>query len=129
LSSKEIKPFLDYVNSIVYLYSQESHIKYDKLSNYWIQDYYPNQSHERHSHPMSTISGTYYIRANEFAGNLIFHDPNPHTNMTVFNTNNRNLALFGIKPKKGLLVLFPSWLEHESLPSPERRLYKNKFFI
>jgi hypothetical protein len=124
---KEIKPFLDYINSIVYIYSQESNIKYNKIGKFWIQDYLPNHSHGLHSHPMSTISGTYYIRANEFAGNLIFHNPNPHTNMTVSNTNNRNQSLFGVKPQKGLLVLFPSWLRHEILPSPKEDVIRTSF--
>jgi hypothetical protein len=120
VSDKEIKPFLDYINSIVYIYSQESNIKYCKLGNFWIQDYQTSHSHGLHCHPQSTISGTYYIRTNSHSGNLKFQNPNPHIDMEVPLNPQIQQTYYNIKPKKGLLVLFPSWLKHEILPSSNK---------
>jgi hypothetical protein len=127
ISDTEIKPFLDYINFIVHIYSQESNIRYHRLDNFWVQDYQPNHFHEPHLHPGSTISGTYYIRANTHAGKLLFHNPNPHSYMEIPLVKPSNNTKFSIKPQKGLLVLFPSWLQHEILPSPEKDVIRTSF--
>ena len=127
VSSKEILPFLDYLNSMVYIYSQESNIRYKKLLNFWIQNYQANQSHSLHCHSASTISGTYYIRANQYAGKLLFHNPNPHIDMEIPLKTTLSTTQFSIKPQKGLLVLFPSWLKHEILPSFNKDVIRTSF--
>ena len=127
ISLNEIKPFLDYLNLIVNLYSQESNIAYKKLEKFWIQDYQTSHSHGLHCHPLSTISGTYYIRANSYSGNLKFHNPNPYMDMEVPLNPNIQQTYYNIKPKKGLLVLFPSWLKHEILPSFNKDVIRTSF--
>lgn len=66
-------------------------------------------SHSPHSHPNELVSGVYYVRTPKDAGPIVFHDPRgplpPFDNMIT------------IRPKPGDVVLFPSWLMHQVLPT------------
>ena len=82
--------------------------------------------HELHSHPGSVISGVFYIRAAESSPPIVFKDPRPYYKFmyydTIFNDGRdpKSYSLFPeyvVKPKTGMLLLFPSWLEHEVLQS------------
>jgi uncharacterized protein (TIGR02466 family) len=95
-----------------------------KAFGYWTQDYVENSFHARHSHGLHGVSGTYYVRANESAGPIKFYNPNQlslyvnyqkdeKNNDDVFDDNYPSDKF--IKPEKGKLVLFPSFLEHEVL--------------
>ena len=69
----------------------------------------------RHIHGNNHISAAYYVKAPEKCGNIVFYDPR---SATVFNhpiikkPNKLNSDSHSIKPKEGLLVLFPSYLHH-----------------
>ena len=80
--------------------------------------------HELHSHPGSVISGVYYIRADESSPPIVFKDPRPYYKYMYYDTifeegrDPKSYSLFPeyvVKPKTGMLLLFPSWLEHEVL--------------
>ena len=75
--------------------------------------------HHAHIHPNSFYSGVIYLEIppGEFVdpGVLFFVDPRParlmqqadHNKFTVFTDRS-----YGFKPQTGLMLLFPSWLEH-----------------
>ena len=78
--------------------------------------------HELHSHPGSVVSGVFYIRATENSPPIIFKDPRSYYKYIHYTTifederDPKNYSLFPeyvVKPKSGMLLLFPSWLEHE----------------
>ena len=125
----EIQPFLDYIDKIVSKYSQESKLsKINRKPYYWIQDYKPHQFHSLHNHPLSNISGTYYIRANENAGELEFQNPNSNLiHTSILDGASSKPFSFKIKPQKGLLVLFPPWLMHGVPPSDEENCIRTSF--
>ena len=58
----------------------------------------------RHNHWPATLSGVYYIDVEENSSPIIFE-------------NN-----FSIKPKNGMLLLFPSIVNHEVPPSKGKRI-------
>ena len=88
--------------------------------SYWVQDYQKEEHHESHAHPGSFLSGVYYIRANENAGDIMFQNPNPHVYFTPYQNNSMvEHHTHRVKPHKGLLVLFPYWLFHQVIPSKE----------
>lgn len=66
-----------------------------------------------HVHEGSYLSGCFYLQIPAGSGNLFFRDPRPgvvHGLFKGFAANGyRDVSL---KPEDGLLVLFPSWLEH-----------------
>jgi uncharacterized protein (TIGR02466 family) len=78
-------------------------------------------SHPIHQHPNSFLSGAFYVDIPhcEYAGDLFFIDPRQAKNMQHGNfvkqscISDRN---WYIKPETGMLVLFPSWLEHGTQP-------------
>jgi len=74
-----------------------------KIEGYWSHVHLPLESTQRHNHNAmgrtDAISWVYYVKVPERAGDLVFHihdlvDP----------------AI--VKPKEGMLVLFPSYLDH-----------------
>jgi hypothetical protein len=86
---------------------------------YWTQDYKEGDIHGAHSHGVSGISGIYWVRANESAGGVKFFNPNPITEYVSVETPDNPYAwtYTVVKPEKGKMILFPSYLKHEVLPS------------
>jgi uncharacterized protein (TIGR02466 family) len=69
--------------------------------------------HQIHSHRNSFLSGVIYLEAPEKAGDIVFI--NPTIRGIVADTSNQNGVLCGawsIKPEVGMMLLFPSCLEH-----------------
>ena len=118
VSFEELSPFFNYINPIISDYSNQSNINRSNNIEYWMQDYSKNEFHSSHTHADTLISGVYYVRANNNAGNLKFTNPNPLFSVTDLKEGGKNETNFEIKPQKGLLVLFPGWLLHETMASP-----------
>jgi uncharacterized protein (TIGR02466 family) len=87
------------------------------LSCMWSNAHNNGSMHHFHQHPNSFISGVLYLQCPdcEEIGNLVFNDPRQAKNMQYADfkksscISNRTIW---VKPRTGLLVLFPSWLEH-----------------
>ena len=118
VSPEELSTFFYNIDPIISDYSNQSNINRSNNINYWVQDYSKNEFHSSHVHGDSLISGVYYVRANSNAGSLKFTNPNPLFSVTDLKENNKDEVNFEIKPQKGLLVLFPGWLLHETMASP-----------
>ena len=70
---------------------------------------------ERHHHQNSALSAAYYVCAPENCGNINFYDPRPapvYSHPYIKNYNSLNSKVNSIVPSDGLLVLFPSYLDH-----------------
>lgn len=84
------------------------------ITNSWINVQNMGSSLMRHSHPFSVISGALYLNADADSFPLEFYNPNPfvnHQNPVAINKyNNNSYTLDSVNT--GMLVLFPSWLEH-----------------
>lgn len=68
-----------------------------------------------HNHPNCLISGVYYVCVPKDSGDLILHDPRKQAWMLqpVYAARGPiNSNTSRVKPTEGMLVLFPSWLEH-----------------
>lgn len=124
LSPEEIPFFWEVVDGHVIHYSNKSLIIKSNKVESWIQDYYPKGGYNKHSHGHSLISGIYYVRTNENAGNLRFYDPNPYTTITSYSVPNPKICYYDITPQKGMLILFPGWLGHEALPSKDNNVIR-----
>lgn len=85
------------------------------LSNLWINIMEKGCQHSSHLHPLSTISGTFYLNTPRSSGDFVFEDPR----MSHFMGSAPRIAdsgedrLVKISPKAGELILFESWLRHE----------------
>ena len=74
------------------------------LLNFWVMEYEKGNHTVKHNHWPATLSGIYYIDVEENSSPIIFE-------------NN-----FAIKPKNGMLLLFPSIVNHEVPPTKGKRI-------
>lgn len=74
-----------------------------------------NHRHMFHVHPNSLLSGIIYVKAPLNCGNIVFSDPRPAARMMepdYFEMNDLNAGSIQMKPEKGKMIFWPSWLPH-----------------
>ena len=95
-----------------------------KLSSLWINIMPANVLHSAHIHPLSVISGTYYVRVPRGARGLRLEDPRLSSFMAtpprLRGASQRNQWFVEVPAKAGSVILFESWLRHEVLPNPSQ---------
>ena len=78
--------------------------------------------HGLHLHPLSTISGTYYVRTPRGCGGLKFEDPRLDRFMAApprrADARPEHRIWHTVPAETGNVVLFESWLRHEVPPNP-----------
>ena len=117
--------FPDLINEFVNArnrYHEITSFKTQDKINCWVQDYRDETGiHTRHHHGADGISGVYWVRANEQAGPLAFYNPNTIADYVEADdkTNPYRTMTAMYKPVKGKILLFPSYLNHEVLPSQD----------
>jgi uncharacterized protein (TIGR02466 family) len=87
------------------------------LNSMWSNMHLNGSKHHIHQHPNSFLSGVYYPYMPECKdpGNILFIDPRQAKNMFYADFTKHSCIssrTIYITPKTGLLLLFPSWLEH-----------------
>ncbi|MGZ3692968.1 MAG: TIGR02466 family protein [Bdellovibrionota bacterium] len=88
-----------------------------EMTNCWVNIMPANVYHGSHLHPLSVISGTYYVKVPRGASAIKFEDPR----FTAFmgappkkqNASRKNKTFVEVSPAAGSLILFESWLRHE----------------
>ena len=111
-------------------YSYQSTIKIDnKIINSWFNIQDEGSILKEHVHARSILSGSLFINVGENASKLYFHNPNPFVSYTVRiePSNTYTYEWYGFNPKKGDLIIFPSWLKHGS--NQDKNFYKNRTVI
>ena len=84
----------------------------------WINVNKKNDWNAIHSHGQYNLSGTYYVKVPKDSGNIVFKDPRPAAMTNNFMVNTFDKGEFRkVKTIEGLLILFPSYLEHFVEPS------------
>lgn len=87
------------------------------MTDCWVNVMPRGVAHSLHLHPLSVLSGTYYVRVPRGAPGLKFEDPRLERYMgapprkPTAATRNRNWIL--MPAASGGLLLFESWLRHE----------------
>ena len=123
ITPKEIYPLIQEVYKCQSYYNKETKLETpSQISDFWIQDYKSSHTHGRHNHGRDQYSVVYWVRANDKSGDLVFHTPNPYTYIWGKGgdpINPYSQTSISISPKKGVMVLFPSYLFHEVLKGKE----------
>ena len=91
-----------------------------KITNMWSIINEEGAFNQKHHHSNSDISAAYYVSAHDKCGDIVFYDPRParvYKNPIAKSPNKLNATINSIKPHNGLLVLFPSYLEHSVNPN------------
>jgi len=91
------------------------------MTDCWINIMPRSTAHSGHLHPLSTLSGTYYVVTPQGSPGLKFEDPRLERFMARPPRKPRaraaNKAWISVPARAGQLVLFESWLRHEVAPN------------
>ena len=91
-----------------------------KITNMWSIINEEGAFNQKHHHSNSDISAAYYVEAHDNCGDIVVYDPRParvYKHPISIEPKNLNATVNSIKPESGLLVLFPSYLEHSVNPN------------
>ena len=91
-----------------------------KITSMWSIINKKDSFNERHHHGNSALSAAYYVNADQQSGDIVFYDPRQSflfSHPEAAKLNNLNAQIKSISPKSGMLVLFPSYLDHSVHPS------------
>jgi len=95
------------------------------MTDCWVNIMPRRTAHSGHLHPLSTLSGTYYVETPSGSPGLKFEDPRLERFMAAPprkpRTSPANKAWITVPAKAGHLVLFESWLRHEVAPNSQAR--------
>jgi len=92
------------------------------MTDCWINVMPRGVVHGLHLHPLSTISGTYYVRTPRGTAGIKFEDPRLDRYMAApprrVDCRPEQRPWFTVAAEAGKVVLFESWLRHEVPPNP-----------
>ena len=95
------------------------------MTDCWVNIMGGGAVHGLHLHPLSTVSGVYYVAVPAGAAGLKFEDPRLERFMAAPPrapaARRANRPWVTLTARSGQLVLFESWLRHEVLPHRELR--------
>lgn len=87
------------------------------IDSMWVNVLAPGGAHSGHIHPLSVLSGTYYVSVPDGAGALKLEDPRLAMMMAAppqkarVRADNRRFVYAA--PSAGIVLLWESWLRHE----------------
>jgi uncharacterized protein (TIGR02466 family) len=92
------------------------------MTDCWVNIMPRQVVHSLHLHPLSTISGTYYVQTPRLSSGLKFEDPRLERFMAAppkrADARAEQRPWFVVPAQAGNVVLFESWLRHEVPPNP-----------
>jgi uncharacterized protein (TIGR02466 family) len=93
-----------------------------EMTDCWINILQRHGVHGLHLHPLSTLSGTYYVQVPRGSPGIKFEDPRLDRMMAApprkTDASQQNRPWITVPAVAGELVLFESWLRHEVVPNP-----------
>lgn len=91
------------------------------MTDCWVNIMPPGVVHSLHLHPLSTLSGTYYVSTPRGSPGLKFEDPRLDRFMAApprkADSSTANKHWIVMPATAGRLLLFESWLRHEVTPN------------
>jgi uncharacterized protein (TIGR02466 family) len=94
------------------------------MDSLWVNVLKPGAAHSGHVHPLSVLSGTYYVTTPPGAGALRLEDPRLGLMMAApprrADAADEQKRFVTLTPAEGALVLWESWLRHEVTPGQAR---------
>ncbi len=89
------------------------------VTNSWINIHKPKDWGQSHIHGNSILSGVYYLNTPSESGDISFNRPmtssmpfNSMFHMDWSEVNMQNCDNYKLTPSQGMIVIFPSWLQH-----------------
>lgn len=122
-TDERLKPLNLYIRNAAKRYFEDACVDY---SNFQLRLYYLfnkitlGGAHPLHTHPSNLLSGAFYLKIPENSPPIIFNDPRgyyKYINYPIKFGNPREKYKFFpeyvINPTEGMIVMWPSWLEHQ----------------
>src|SRR5271166_4203225 len=92
-----------------------------RMTDCWVNIMPPSSAHSLHLHPLSFVSGTYYVATPRGCPGLKFEDPRLDRFMAapprLPGARRANQSHATYPARAGSLILFESWLRHEVAPN------------
>jgi uncharacterized protein (TIGR02466 family) len=119
LDNMLLKGIRSRIQDAVNQYTQELGLEPAVITNSWFNKLSQGHRVERHRHECSVVSGALYLHADAGSVPLRLHNPINHLRMFehIAQTTRENEQWFEFPCVTGMLVIFPSWLEHDTLPN------------
>lgn len=96
-----------------------------KCNSLWVNIMPQGTAHSFHIHPLSVISGTYYVDVPRGSSGIQFEDPRHGFMMAApprkSNSPQEDKPHYTHKPVPGEVILFESWMRHQVPPNPAER--------
>ena len=86
-----------------------------QIDNYWVNFNKQGMFNKPHLHPNSIFTGVYYAKAEKNCGNIVIHnsaDKEFTLQSYTDKPNKFNMSNPAYEPIPGLVIIFPSWLQH-----------------
>ena len=120
-----LEPLTEYIKNASKKYFEDISIIPPDVSLYYLFNKITlGGEHSLHAHPQSILSGVFYLKIPENSPPIIFNDPRDHYKYIQYPTKFGNprdmyklLPEYVINPTEGMILLWPSWLEHQVPPS------------
>lgn len=111
-----LKNFKSRLTGYVNEFARELGLKEVRIANSWFNHLAKNQRVLLHRHELSVISGAFYPYADPGSVGLRLHNPTSGLRMNehIEESNFINQTWCDVECRTGLLILFPSWLEHST---------------
>ena len=113
----------------VYAYAKE--LRFDLqdrplvMSDFWLNIMPERTTHGLHLHPLSVISGTYYVQTPKGCSSIQFEDPRLGFFMAspprLPDDSGKQGTFVDYPAEAGRLVLFESWLRHQVAANPTKQ--------
>lgn len=111
------KHILTHVKNYIESLDYEIKVSDLSMSHCWVNVMPKGAQHTLHIHPLSVISGTYYLQIPKGCSAIKFEDPRLGFLMNTPNlkakSQFKNKRFINVEPSEGDVVLFESWLRHE----------------
>ena len=89
-----------------------------KITNMWTTIYPQGAFVPEHVHSNSLFSGVFYAKAEPQCGEIVFHDPAwVAKTMSLKDGYDSHNTKYKITPETGMMLIFPGWLPHRTLPN------------
>lgn len=92
------------------------------MTDCWVNLMPPGVVHSLHLHPLSVVSGTYYVRTPPRSSGLKLEDPRLDRFMAApprrADADREHRSWVTLPARAGYISLFESWLRHEVPPNP-----------
>lgn len=116
LEHPELEFLTDRIEICISDYTDRTGLKNLKIINSWFNRTSSGHYVKEHRHERSVVSGAFYFNLSEEVSPLIFKSPLfPYKMIDMYEKVTPYSETYAaIKPENGMLIVFPSWLEHRT---------------